>query len=186
MLLGGDEMERTQQGNNNGYCQDSEISWFDWDLKQEKEDLLNFTRELIYFRRQHPVFRRRKWFQGQAIHGSGISDIAWFNPDGTEMTDEQWDVGYAKSIGVFLDGDQIPSPGPQGQRISDESFLLFFNAHYETLEFTLPSVFGLEKKRWAVVIDTKEPRFVQEEKIYTDGQAVPVVARSLVVLRCLG
>jgi glycogen operon protein len=186
MLLGGDEMERTQNGNNNGYCQDSEISWFNWDLQQEREDFLNFTRELIFFRRQHPVFRRRKWFQGQGIHGAGISDIAWFNPDGTEMTDEQWDVGYAKSIGVFLDGDQIPSPGPQGQRIKDDSFLLFFNAHYETMEFAIPSVFGLEKKQWTVEIDTKEPRFIKEEKIYTGNQAVLVTARSLVVLRCLG
>jgi glycogen operon protein len=186
MLLGGDEMERTQKGNNNGYCQDSEISWFNWDLEKVNEDLLDFTRELIYFRRQHPVFRRRKWFQGQAIHGSGISDIAWFNPDGSEMTDQQWDVGYAKSIGVFLDGNQIPSPGPQGQRISDDSFLLFFNAHYETIEFSLPSVFGLENKQWTVVIDTKEPRFITQEQVYTDGQAVPVVERSLVLLRRLG
>jgi isoamylase len=137
MLLGGDEMGRTQKGNNNGYCQDSEISWFNWDLVEGNEELLDFTRELIYFRRQHPVFRRRKWFQGQAIHGKSISDIAWFNPDGTEMTDEEWEVGYAKSIAVFLDGGQIPSPGPQGQRISDDSFLLFFNAHYETIEFAL-------------------------------------------------
>ena len=181
MLLGGDEMQRTQQGNNNGYCQDNELSWFNWDLEKEKEDFINFARELIYLRRQHPVFRRRRWFQGQAIHGKGISDIAWFNPDGTEMTDEQWNNGYSKSIGVFLDGNQIPSPGPQGQRISDDSFILFFNAYYETIEFALPN--GLAKKEWIVVIDTKEPRFVQEEKIYTGGQAVPVVARSLVVLR---
>ena len=183
MLLGGDEMGRSQMGNNNGYCQDSEISWFDWDLVTGNQDLLDFTRELIYLRRQHPVFRRRKWFQGRAIHGAGISDIAWFNPDGSHMTDEQWEIGYAKSIGVFLDGNQIPSPGPQGQRISDDSFLLFFNAHYETMEFTLPS--ELEEKQWAKVIDTKEPRFVQEEIVFTKGQAVPVTERSLVVLRCL-
>lgn len=181
MLLGGDEILRTQQGNNNGYCQDNDISWFNWDLGKEKEDFVNFVRELIYFRRQHPVFRRRRWFQGQAIHGKGISDIAWFNPDGTEMTDEQWNNGYSKSIAVFLDGNQIPSPGPQGQRISDDSFILFFNAHYETIEFALPD--GLAKREWMVVIDTKEPRFIQEEKIYTGGQAVPVVARSLVVLQ---
>lgn len=183
MLLGGDEMGRSQKGNNNGYCQDSEISWFDWELVSGNQDLLDFTRELIYLRRQHPVFRRRKWFQGRAIHGAGISDIAWFNPDGSHMTDEQWEAGYAKSIGVFLDGNQIPSPGPQGQRISDDSFLLFFNAHYETMEFTLPS--ELEEKQWVKVIDTKEPRFVQEEIVFTKGQAVPVTERSLVVLRCL-
>lgn len=180
MLLGGDEMQRTQHGNNNGYCQDSEISWFNWDLADEQEDFINFCRELIYFRRMHPVFRRRKWFQGRAIHGKGISDIAWFNIDGTEMTDEQWEVGYAKSIGVFLDGKQIPSPGPQGQRISDDSFLLFFNAHHEMIEFSLPS--GLEKREWLKVIDTKEPRFVQEEIVYTGSKTVPVEARSLVVL----
>ena len=183
MLLGGDEMGRTQKGNNNGYCQDSEISWFDWDLVSGNQELLDFTRELIYFRRQHPVFRRRKWFQGRAIHGEGISDIAWFNPDGGEMTDEQWEAGYAKSIGVFLDGDQIPSPGPQGQRISDDSFILFFNAHYETMEFTIPA--GLRDRQWTVVIDTKEPRFLPEENTFTGTQAVPVTARSLVVLRRL-
>jgi len=184
MLLGGDEMGRTQKGNNNAYCQDNEISWFDWDLVSGNQDLLDFTRELIYFRRQHPVFRRRKWFQGRAIHGAGISDIAWFNPDGSEMTDEQWEVGYAKAVGVFLDGNQIPSPGPQGQRISDDSFLLFFNAHYETLEFALPT--GLEEKEWVTVIDTKEPRFVQEEQVFTGKQTVPVTERSIVVLRRLG
>ncbi|NEQ20751.1 MAG: glycogen debranching protein GlgX [Microcoleus sp. SIO2G3] len=181
MLLGGDEMGRTQKGNNNGYCQDSEISWFDWNLVEGNEALLNFTRELIFFRRQHPVFRRRKWFQGQSIRGKGISDIAWFNPDGSEMTDEEWEVGYAKSIGVFLDGGQIPSPGPQGQRVSDDSFLLFFNAHYETIEFALSD--ALSNKEWTVVIDTKEPRFIQDEKVYTGSQAVPVTGRSVVVLR---
>ncbi|WP_250124690.1 glycogen debranching protein GlgX [Chroococcidiopsis sp. CCMEE 29] len=183
MLLGGDEIGRTQKGNNNAYCQDSEISWFNWDLVQGNEDLLDFTRELIYFRRQHPVFRRRKWFQGRAIHGASVSDIAWFNLDGTQMTDEQWEVGYAKAIGVFLDGNQIPSPGPRGERISDDRFLMFFNAHYETVEFALPPEF--QEKEWEVVIDTKEPRFIQEQKIYTGEQLVPVVARSLVVLRRL-
>jgi len=181
MILGGDEMGRSQKGNNNAYCQDSEISWFNWDLPDDNEDLLNFTRELVYFRRQHPVFRRRKWFQGQAIRGSGVSDIAWFNIDGSEMSDEQWEVGYAKAIAVFLDGNQIPSPGPQGQRISDDSFLLFFNAHYELIEFTIPTYF--EDKQWQVVIDTKEPRFIQEEQIMDSNQTIPVTERSLIVLR---
>ncbi|MGL5926120.1 glycogen debranching protein GlgX [Chroococcidiopsis sp.] len=181
MILGGDEMGRTQHGNNNGYCQDSEISWFNWDLVEGNSELLDFTRELIYFRRQHPVFRRRKWFQGQAIHGSGVSDIMWFNPDGSEMDQEQWEIGYAKSMGVFLNGNMIPSPGKQGQRISDDSFLMFFNAHYETLEFNLPQ--GMQDNQWVLVIDTKEPRFIQEERIYTGDRTVPVTARSLVLLR---
>jgi isoamylase len=181
MLLGGDEMGRTQEGNNNTYCQDNELSWFDWNLPEGNADLLNFTRELIYFRRQHPVFRRRKWFQGRAIHGSGVSDIGWFNPDGTAMTQEQWDIGYAKAIGVFLNGDEIPTVGPKGERISDDSFFLFFNAHYEMIEFGLPT--GLDEREWAVVIDTKEPRFLTEEKVYTGNQLIPVVARSILVLR---
>ncbi|MFB2935350.1 glycogen debranching protein GlgX [Aerosakkonemataceae cyanobacterium BLCC-F154] len=186
MLLGGDEMGRTQKGNNNSYCQDNEISWFDWQLNQDNQDLVNFCRELIYFRRQHPVFRRRKWFQGRAIHGKGVSDIAWFNPDGTEMTEEQWNIGYAKAIAVFLDGNQILTPGPKGERISDESFLVFFNAHYETIEFSLPTDFGLNKREWALIIDTKEPRFIREKRILTGDRAVPVVDRSLVLLRRLG
>ncbi|MDX2211751.1 MAG: glycogen debranching protein GlgX [Oculatellaceae cyanobacterium bins.114] len=181
MLLGGDELGRTQQGNNNGYCQDSEISWFNWELVQGNEDLVNFCRELIYFRRQHPAFRRRKWFQGQAIRG--VPDISWFNPDGSEMTQEQWDIGYAKSIALFLNGNLIPSPGQQGQKVSDDSFLLFFNAHWETIEFALPS--GFPDDEWQLVIDTKEPRFVQDERIFTGGQAVPVTGRSIVVLRQL-
>ncbi|MBD3886033.1 glycogen debranching protein GlgX [Phormidium tenue FACHB-886] len=179
MILGGDELGRTQQGNNNGYCQDSEISWFNWELVEGNEDLLNFCRELIYFRRQHPVFRRRKWFQGQAIRG--VPDIGWYNSDGSEMTQEQWDIGYAKSIALFLNGNMIPSPGPQGQKISDDSFLLFFNAHWETIEFTLPN--GFVEQAWQTVIDTKECRFVQEERLFTGEQTVPVVGRSVVVLK---
>lgn len=181
MLLGGDELGRTQRGNNNGYCQDSEISWFDWELKEECEDFVDFCREVIFFRRQHPVFRRRKWFQGQAIRG--VPDIGWYNPDGSEMTQEQWDVGYAKSIAVFLNGHKIPSPGIQGQKISDDSFLLLFNAHWETIEFTLPN--GFINDKWEMVIDTKESRFIQDERVFTESQKIPVIGRSIVVLRQL-
>jgi isoamylase len=180
MLLGGDEIGRTQIGNNNAYCQDNEISWFDWQLPDGNEDLINFCRELIYFRKQHPVFRRRKWFQGRAIHGEGITDISWHNPDGTDMTQEQWDAGYIKSIGVFLNGDKIPSPGSQGERISDNDFLMFFNAHYEVIEFALPEHF--REYQWSVVIDTKEPRFIKEDQVFTGDQIIPVAARSMMVL----
>lgn len=180
MLLGGDEIGRTQQGNNNAYCQDSPLSWFDWDLKEANEDLLDFTRELIYFRRQHPVFRRRKWFQGQAIHGTNVTDIGWYNPDGSEMTQEQWEIGYAKSVALFLNGNKIPSPGPQGQKISDDYFLVFFNAHNEMLEFTLPTEF--QTQSWQRVIDTKEPRFIKNGQFFTDEQTIPVIGQSIVVL----
>ncbi|MBD2100307.1 glycogen debranching protein GlgX [Leptolyngbya sp. FACHB-261] len=184
MLLSGDEMGRSQQGNNNAYCQDNEISWLNWELPDANEDLLNFSRQLIYFRHQHPVFRRRRWFQGRAIHGSGVIDISWFNPDGSEMTDEQWTIGFAKAVGVFLNGEAMQTPGPRGERIIDESFLLFFNAHYDVIEFSLPV--GLEDREWSTVIDTKEPRFLKTGRSYTGTQQVPVTARSLLLLRRLG
>lgn len=184
MLLMGDELGRTQYGNNNAYCQDNELSWVDWDLEQSNEDLLDFVRELIYFRKQHPVFRRRKWFQGQPIYGVGVSDIGWFSPEGQEMTQEHWNTGYSKAIAVFLNGEAIPSPGPKGERIMDDSFLMFFNAHYELLEFALPE--NLRQWNWSMVIDTKEPRFVNLDKLYTGDQKLPVSDRSVVLLRRLG
>lgn len=184
MLLGGDELGRSQCGNNNAYCQDNELSWFDWNLAVGNADLLKFTSELIYFRRQHPVFRRRKWFQGRAIRGWGVTDIGWFNSNGEQMTEEQWQVGFTKSLGVFLNGKEIPAVGPRGERIVDDDFLLFFNAHYETIEFTLPT--DLRDMPWAVAIDTKQPRLLNEEQVFTGEQAVPVTGRSLVVLRRVG
>ncbi len=184
MLLMGDEMGRSQRGNNNAYCQDSEISWLDWDLQEENEALLDFTRQLIDFRRRHPVFRRRKWFQGRAIYGSGVHDIGWFNPDGGEMTEEQWNAGYTKAISIFLNGEEMPTPGPKGERIIDECFLIFFNAHYEMLEFFIPK--GLQNWEWLTIIDTTKPRFVQRGKRYTDEKLVEVEARSLILLQRMG
>ncbi|WP_066380151.1 MULTISPECIES: glycogen debranching protein GlgX [unclassified Anabaena] len=184
MLLSGDELGCSQKGNNNPYCQDNEISWRHWDLQTSNQDLLDFTRELIYFRHQHPVFRRRKWFQGRPIHGIGISDIGWFNADGSEMSEEQWLVSYAKVLEIFLNGEGIATPGPHGERIMDESFLLFFNAHYEPLEFALPS--SLKDRAWQIIIDTNETRFLQHRHLVSGYQTVPMVERSLVVLRCIG
>jgi glycogen operon protein len=130
------------------------------------------------------VFRRRKWFQGRAIHGSEVSDIAWFNPDGKEMTDEQWQVGYAKAIGIFLNGKELATPNARGERIVDDSFLLFFNAYWETLDFVIPPRF--QSLPWIAVLDTAEPKFVESQgRIYAKGKAVPVTARSIVILKCL-
>ncbi|MBD2510991.1 glycogen debranching protein GlgX [Nostoc muscorum FACHB-395] len=183
MLLGGDEIGCTQKGNNNVYCQDNEIAWRDWSLQKSNSELLDFARELIYFRHQHPVFRRRKWFQGRPIHGFGISDIGWFNDDGSEMTEKQWLVSYAKAMEIFLNGEGILTPGRRGERIIDESFLLFFNAHYETIEFALPNVF--KDREWEIVIDTNESRFLSPGKLVMGEQTVPVTDRSLMVLRRL-
>lgn len=183
MLLSGDEIGRTQKGNNNAYCQDNEVSWLDWDLQAENSALLDFTRQLIYFRRRHSIFHRRKWFQGRAIHGSSVSDVGWYNPDGGEMTEEQWNVGFAKSIGIFLNGEEIPTTGERGERIIDDSFLLLFNAHYELLEFTIPP--GLQARKWVVMIDTSKSRFVDNGKHYQGKNPIPVMERSIVVLRRL-
>ena len=182
MFLGGDEMGRTQFGNNNAYCQDNEISWFDWTLRDENIALLGFTRRLMEFRRRHPVFRRRRWFRGRDIWG--VPDIAWFTPQGTEMTQDEWDTGYARSIGVFLNGDQLPDPAPDGSRITDDSFLLLFNAHSEPVSFTMPELSWGEA--WTTVLDTNDP-LVEEDTIFCKpGEITTAEARSVVVLRRVG
>ncbi|HSB53241.1 MAG TPA: alpha-amylase family glycosyl hydrolase, partial [Gemmatimonadales bacterium] len=179
MLLGGDEIGRTQGGNNNGYCQDNETSWFDW--AGADQSLLEFTRRLIRFYKAHPVFRRRRWFQGRPIHGSRVSDIGWFSPDGRGMSEENWGAGFAKSLGVFLNGEGIATPGARGERVADESFYLLFNGHHEPLAFTLPARHW--GRRWVTVLDTAEPLPQETDHAYDAGKAVQVEARSLVVLR---
>ena len=184
MLLAGDEMGRTQGGNNNAYCQDNEISWLDWNLPEENAALLEFVRELMAFRYDHPVLRRRKWFQGRSIHGSGIHDIVWFNPDGVEMTEEQWHDGLAKVIGIFLNGEEIATPNRHGERIIDDSFMLLFNAHYQAVTFTLPGeAYG---RVWQVVVDTTDPlraRAARKERDAKPGGRLRIPARSLLVMQ---
>ena len=150
MLLGGDECGRTQRGNNNAYCQDNEISWYDWE--DVDDDLLAFTRRLIALRREHPVFRRRRWFQGRSIRGS--VDLGWCRPDGAEMGDDDWDAGSARSVGLFLNGDAITDRDRRGQRVTDDSFLLLFNAHGDAIDWTLPKQWG---QWWELVTETAEP-----------------------------
>ena len=181
MFLGGDEISRTQGGNNNAYCQDNEVSWIDWSLREENLILLGFTRRLMQFRHDHPVLRRHRWFMGRAIHGEETTDIAWLNPGGDEMTEQQWNDGYAKSIGVFLNGDEIATPGPHGERITDDSFLLFFNAHHESMNFIVPP--GNFGRAWNVVIDTNRPLLDEGELSFKAGDGIELEARSLVVLR---
>jgi isoamylase len=177
MLLAGDEMGRTQQGNNNAYCQDNEISWLDWDAIDES--LLEFTRQLIAFRHAHPAFRRRRWFQGAEIHG--LLDIEWFTPDGKPMSDDDWLTGHNKSFMVFLNGQAIPSLGPRGERVVDDSFLVLFNAHYEPLQYVLPD--GPFGQSWTRVIDTTTGEVEPEDEIREAGSDLTLESRSLVVLR---
>ena len=183
MLLGGDEFGRTQWGNNNAYCQDNEISWFDWGLTEKNRELLEFTSELIHFRKAHPVFRRRRFFMGQPIRATDLADIGWFKPDGDLMSEQDWEEGYAKSIGVFLNGDAIPSPDPRGQHIADESFYLLFNASEQELDFTLPK--GRWGERWEEILNTAEtPSFVPEgdSRTYSAGEQLTLTNRSVVAL----
>ena len=148
MMLGGDEMWRTQRGNNNAYCQDNEVSWYHWDGIDE--ELLAYTQELIRFRKDHPVFRRRRWFEGRSVRGSDHDDIAWYNTDGSPMSDDAWSRGYAKSLAVYLNGKGIKTTDAQGQRVMDDSFLVLFNAHSEPVRFTMPD--DLADMRWEIVL----------------------------------
>jgi isoamylase len=183
MLCGGDEIGRTQGGNNNAYCQDNQISWYDWE--HADQTLLAFARDLIRLRSAHPVFCRRRWFQGRPIHGNSVSDIGWFTPAGTEMSEQDWQAGFAKSLGVFLNGDAIPTPDHQGRRVVDDSFYVMFNAHSEAVEFVLPeSKWG---EQWTVAIDTSELpdglKVDERGRQLGAGERVPVPAWSLVLLR---
>jgi glycogen operon protein len=154
MLLHGDELGRTQLGNNNGYCQDSDLTWVDWDLDEEQHDLVRFTRRVVQLRREHPVFRRRRFFDGTADHGgeSDLGDIAWFMPNGKHMDEAAWSDGMARSLMVFLNGLGIPESDRRGQPVRDDSFLVVFNAHSEPITFTLPEEeYGTE---WYIEVDT--------------------------------
>jgi isoamylase len=183
MFLGGDEIGRTQGGNNNAYCQDNPISWFNWGLRDENLTLLRFTRHLMAFRQNHPIFRRRKWFVGRSIYGTGLADIGWFRPDGSEMTQEQWSDGLAKSLAVFLNGDAIPDPGPHGERIVDDSFMLLFNAAHQQVTFTLPPESWAAE--WTAVIDTTDPQLDEDTFFLKAEEQVVLEAISVLVLRRL-
>ncbi|GAA3579873.1 glycogen debranching protein GlgX [Amycolatopsis ultiminotia] len=183
MLLHGDEMGRTQQGNNNAYCQDTELSWMDWDLAAENTGLVGFTAALTAFRKAHPVFRRRRFFQGKPVRkGAELGDIAWFTPAGEVMTEQNWDDGFGKSMVIFLNGEGIPDLDPRGMPVSDDSFLLAFNAYWEDIAMTLPgNGYGRE---WTVVVDTAtgEVDGTGTEPVEGGGKFT-LAARSLVVLQ---
>ncbi|NUW36664.1 glycogen debranching protein GlgX [Nonomuraea sp. SMC257] len=177
MLSHGDELGRTQRGNNNGYCQDNELTWVDWSDVRENWLLLEFTQSLAALRKKHPVFRRRRFFYGRPVRG--LSDIAWLTPAGEEMIDADWNVGYAKSLAVFLNGDAITEPDRRGRPIRDDSFLLLFNAHHEPIRFTIPKDYG---EMWQTEIDTAMPISL-DIRICRAGESVDVPGRSVRVLR---
>ena len=182
MLLGGDEIGRTQHGNNNGYCQDNAISWFDWTLDAPRRQLLDFTRGMIRIFRGHPVLRRRRFFQGRRIRGSSVKDLTWFGPDGQEMTDAEWRAEAVHTIGLRLAGDAIEERGPRGERIVDDTLLLVLNAADDEVAFQLPdgSAAG-----WRLMVDTSRPDLAPDNDGPSFGgeATYPVAARSVTLLR---
>ena len=177
MLVAGDEIGRTQQGNNNAYCQDNEISWIDW--KDMDHELLSFTKQLIAFRRAHPAFCRRKWFQGRPIKGIGVEDIIWFLPEGNEMDDQHWENDFARSLAVYLNGEGIPSLDNEGNKITDNSFYIIFNAFWEDINYKLPA----EKygKSWIKVLDSHKAVIKEFGKLDA-GETISVPGRCVIVL----
>ncbi|MFI8519360.1 glycogen debranching protein GlgX [Streptomyces sp. NPDC085481] len=186
MLSHGDEFGRTQGGNNNAYCQDSDISWVRWPKagSEPEATLLSFTRAMVRLRREHPVFRRRRFFHGRPVEGTHdeLTDIAWFTPEGEEMTARDWQAAHAQALTVFLNGNAISEPGPQGERISDDSFLLMFNASSQELEFEVPDNHG---ECWKIVVDTSHPEGMppQEGPKVAAGERVALAPLTLTVLR---
>ena len=181
MLCGGDEIGRTQQGNNNAYCQDNEISWFDWRLDKRRRDLLGFTRCLIELRRRHPVLRRRQFFYGRRIRGSEVKDLAWFRPDGKEMTEEDWTNPQTRCLGLRLAGDAIEEVDAQGNPILDDTLLILLNAYHEPLPFILPA--HRPGVKWELILDTRTPDGRRLHRPMRGGEVYTLGGRSLAVLR---
>jgi isoamylase len=178
MLLGGDELSRTQGGNNNAWCQDNEISWFDWEIDEREQRLLDFSRRTIALRREHPVFRRNVFFSGS---GDNLPDVWWMRPDGRKMTQRDWRNDQAHAIGVFLNGDEVGMETPRGEEVHDDSFLVLFNAHYDPLTFRMPTRrFG---RQWEVELSTAEPDLAAGTRSWAAREEVVVECRSILVLR---
>lgn len=178
MLVAGDEQGRTQQGNNNAYCQDNEISWLNW--ANVDVSLLDFTKKMIHFRREHPVFCRRKWFQGLPIRGTGVEDIVWFLPDASEMDDHHWQEDHARSLAVFLNGAGIRSVDTDGKKIVDANFYLLFNAYWEDVTYTLPSEnYGAG---WFKILDTNNDT-IERFGNYSAGDSILVPSRSILLFQ---
>jgi isoamylase len=181
MLLSGDELGHTQGGNNNVYCQDNEIAWQDWE--NIDRELWEYTSALIHYQHAHPVFRQAKWFRGMVVPGSEPGDIGWFTPNGRPMSEEEWAQGFAKSLGVLLNGQAIRSRSPQGRPIRDETFYVLFNAHHDSLDFTLPDAQWTHQ--WIKVLDTSDPGLLPGRSASPEpnqpGDVVRVEGRSVVM-----
>jgi isoamylase len=181
MLLGGDEFGRTQKGNNNAYCQDNEISWLNWERNEKQNRLLEFTRKLIQLRREHPVFRRPKFFQGRRVRGGEIKDVMWFNPGGSEMSEEEWTSPFVRCLGMLISGDAADLVDLHDEPVRDDTFLLLINAHHDPIPFVLP---GEEHLEWEQILDTtNEDGFLKQPKKFSSGDDVDVSGRAASLLK---
>ena len=183
MLGHGDEIGRTQGGNNNAYCQDNEIAWVDWDLDDRKRAFLAFTRDLIALRERHPSLGRPRFFQGRRIRGSHLEDLAWFRPDGEPMTDEEWEEGWARAIAMRLGGKALTELDTEGHRLLDDDLFLLLNGHYEPITFSLPP--DAARNAWTVVVDTASGAAHDDGRgqVISAGDAFELPARSLLLLQ---
>ncbi|MCO6411311.1 MAG: glycogen debranching protein GlgX [Thiogranum sp.] len=181
MLLAGDEMGHTQNGNNNAYCHDSELTWINWNLHKEARELQQFLIMLIALRKQHPVFRRRHFFQGSDIMGAGAKDISWLAPSGREMTEREWQQSFARCLGLFLAGNVLEEYDEQGRRVEDDTMIMLLNAHHESIDFHLPA--QPQHARWQVLVDTSfsDGKRHDGRFFYSNGK-YPLQARSVVLL----
>jgi glycogen operon protein len=179
MILGGDEISHSQKGNNNTYCQDNELTWLNWELDERRERFLAFVKKVIRIWRTQPVFQRRKFFKGRALRGSDIKDISFFTPSGQEMSDADWDAGFARSMGVRLAGDLIDDQDERGEPIVGETLITLFNAHWEPIEFMLPTT--REGQLWERLLDTANDE--GESLTLQGGESYPLKDRSLAILR---
>jgi glycogen operon protein len=183
MVLAGDELGRTQGGNNNPYCQDNEVSWIDWELNQEQRQFLDFVARLIAFRRSHAIFSRRHFLTGLPVEGESVKDITWFTPAGAEMTDSDWEQGYARCLGVHLSGAAVHRTDSRGHPVRDENFTLLFNAHHDTMDFVLPPLPA--SRRWSVELET-ESGSTGTAQLLPGAATRTLPARSVVLLMEVG
>ena len=181
MILGGDEMGRTQNGNNNAYCQDNDLTWINWKLDDRQIKFMEFTQKLIAIRRDHPNLHRRKFYQDRSIRGTAEKDIVWLRPDGQEMSDEEWGLGWVRSLGLMLNGDTLGDVDEAGEAINDDTFLIMLNCHHEPIQFFVPKPATVEG--WEVIVDTNDPELAMNSRFCTTGDSLELTPLSLVVAR---
>jgi isoamylase len=182
MILAGDEFGRTQKGNNNAYCQDNEISWYNWDIDERRRAMLDFTRRVIALRCTHPGLRRRKFFKGHVLHGSRLKDITWLRPNGREMRAKDWLTGWTRTLGARIGGGLIGDIDERGKPIRDDTMLILLNAHSDEIPFTLPSG-SSNRGAWQMEIDTRWPTGVAEQARLAPGAQYLLVGHSMAVMR---